>query len=285
MSEPIRITLEADGFTAALNSQAADGAVWAETIAGWYGTPEPKVDLVERVSGDGAHAVPDEAVLYAARVVTIGAVASGAGRDAVNALMESVNVLAHRNVRIAVADGGGETWAEGYLSTSWAENAYPGHQRGEITVVCTDPRRYGAARMAYIVPDGDGGGGLLYDEGAGYILLPIEFYGEAPSANAATVSNSGTSAAHPAIIVRGDFPDGVTINHGGGQLAYPAPIGAGAPLVLDGLTRTATVRGVDVTRALTSRDFPAIPPGGSVTLSVLASGTGTVTVESFDTYI
>lgn len=285
MSEPIRITLEADGFTAALNSQAADGAVWAETIAGWYGTPEPKVELVERVSGDGAHAVPDEAVLYAARVVTIGAVASGAGRDAVNALMESVNVLAHRNVRIAVADGGGETWAEGYLSTSWAENAYPGHQRGEITVVCTDPRRYGTERVASIVPTGDAGGGLLYDDGAGYLLLPIQFAGDAPTGNSATLANEGTSTAYPTITVEGSFPSGVAITHAGGELAYTAPIGSGAPLVLDSLTRTATVLGVDVTRALARRDFPVVGPGGTVTIATLAEGTGTVTASVRDTYI
>lgn len=285
MSEPIRITLEADGLTAALNSQAADGAVWAETIAGWYGTPEPKVDLVERVSGDGAHAVPDEAVLYAARVVTIGAVASGAGRDAVNALMESVNVLAHRNVRITVADGGGETWAEGYLSTLWAENAYPGHQRGEITIVCTDPRRYGTSHEAYLMPGVTGEGGLLYDRIHGYILLPIQFAGEVEVQNSATIQNSGSSEAYPVITCQGSFPDGVKLNWAGGQLIYPAPIGGAGPLVLDCRTHTASIRGVDVTRSLTSRDFPSIAPGGSLTLSLFASGNGTVTVSVQDTYI
>lgn len=59
----------------------------------------------------------------------------------------------------------------------------------------------------------------------------------------------------------------------------------GAPLVLDSLTRTATVLGVDVTRALTARDFPTVPAQGSATIAANADGTGTATITIRDTYI
>lgn len=281
----ITATLAAGGRVVPLNQPGELGAIWCETLAGWWGTPEAKVELVERASGDGAHRVADEAILYAARVVTMEVAASAANREGVVALMESVNALAHQTVALEVADAKGPTTARGYLEVEWSEEAYPGHQRGTITLVCADPRRYGTARTAHVVPSGSAAGGLLYDESAGYVLLPISFYGEAPEGNSATVANEGTSTAYPRITVSGSLPGGFVIVHDGGELAYSAPVGSGAPVVLDCLTRTATVRGVDVTRALSRRDFPAIEPGGSLTISVLAAGTAAVAVESFDTYV
>lgn len=283
--EPITVTLEAAGRVVELNRHGELGAIWCETLAGWWGTPEAKVELTERASGDGAHRVADEAILYAARVVTLGLTASGASREAVVGLMESVNALAHRTVTIEVADAKGPTRASGYLEVEWEEEAYPGHQRGTATIVCADPRRYGERQTAFVVPSGTAAGGLAYDAGASYVLLPITFYGEAPEGNAATVSNEGTSTAYPTIVVSGVLPGGFAIQHDGGELAYGAPVGAGAPVVLDCLTRTATVRGVDVTRALTRRDFPRVEPGGSATLSVLAEGDATVTIEVSNTYV
>lgn len=278
-------TLRADGRSVALNQPGEAGAIWCEAIAGWWGTPEAKVEMVERASGDGAHRVADEAILYASRVVTLELTASGPDRAVVMALMESVNALAHHHVTLEVADARGATRATGYLEVEWAEEAYPGHQRGTATIVCADPRRYGTRRTAFVVPSGAAVGGLSYDADAAYILLPIEFYGQAPEGNSATVGNQGTSTAYPTITVSGRLPGGFVIQHAGGELAYSPPVGAGAPVVLDCLTRTATVRGVDVTRALSRRDFPSIGPGGSITLSVLAEGDATVTIESSDTYI
>lgn len=283
--DPITATLAADGRTVDLNRPGEAGAIWCEALAGWWGTPEAKVELTERASGDGAHRVADEAILYASRVVTLELTASGANRADVVSLMESVNALAHHHVTIEVADAKGPTRAAGYLEVEWAEEAYPVHQRGTATIVCADPRRYGTRRTAFVVPSGTGAGGLAYDAEASYILLPIEFYGEAPEGNAATVGNEGTATAYPIITVSGRLPGGFSIQHDGGELAYGAPVGAGAPVVLDCLTRTAAVRGVDVTRALTRRAFPAIEPGGSATISVLAEGDATVTIESSDTYI
>ena len=45
------------------------------------------------------------------------------------------------------------------------------------------------------------------------------------------------------------------------------------------------INGVDVTRRLSSRHFPTVPPGGSATVSLFASGNGAVEVEVRDTYI
>lgn len=281
----LTISLAADGRTLELG-QTNDGAgLFVDSLEGWWGTPAAKVGLTERSSGDGAHAVADDAVLYSARTVSVGVTAYGGGRGQVVDAMNDVLWFAHRIVDVTVDDGGGQTRASGFVEVDFDGDVALGMHQGTLTIVCPDPRRYGTERVASIVPTGDAGGGLLYDDGAGYLLLPVQFAGDAPAGNSATLANGGTSTAYPTITVEGSFPSGVTITHAGGELAYPAPIGPGAPLMLDSLTRTATVLGVDVTRALARRDFPVVEPGGTVTISALAEGTGTVTATVRDTYI
>lgn len=281
----LTITIAAGGRSLTVNQVDRGAGLFAEKLKGWYGTPKAKVEVTERASGDGAHSVPDEAVLYASRVVTIGLAAYGNGRPDVVDAMDALGVMAHHIVEVTVEDGGEVTTAYGYLSCEFDDEPSVDLHRGTVTIVCPDPRRYGTERVASIVPTGDAGGGLLYDDGAGYLLLPVQFAGDAPEGNSATLANGGTSTAYPTITVEGSFPSGVTITHAGGELAYPAPIGPGAPLVLDSLTRTVSVLGVDVTRALARRDFPVVAPGGTVTISALAEGTGTVTATVRDTYI
>ncbi len=281
----LTITIAVAGRSLTVNQVDRGAGLFAESLKGWYGTPKAKVEVTERASGDGAHSVPDEAVLYASRVVTIGLAAYGSGRPDVVDSMDALGIMAHRIVEVTVEDGGEVTTAYGYLSSEFDDEPSVDLHRGTVTIVCPDPRRYGTERVASIVPTGDAGGGLLYDDGAGYLLLPVQFAGDAPEGNSATLENMGTSTAYPTITVEGSFPAGVTITHAGGELAYPAPIGPGAPLVLDSLTRTASVLGVDVTRALTRRDFPVVEPGGTVTISALAEGTGTVTATVRDTYV
>lgn len=282
----LSISLAANGRTLDLG-QTHDGAagLFVNSLEGWWGTPSAKVELTERSSGDGAHAVTDDAVLYSARTVSIGVTAYGSGRGQVAAAMNGVLWFAHRVVDVTVDDGEAQTRASGYVEVEFDGDVALGMHKGTLTIVCPDPRRYGTERVASIVPTGDAGGGLLYEDGAGYLLLPIQFAGGAPTGNSATLANEGTSTAYPIITVEGSFPAGVTITHAGGQLAYTAPIGLGAPLVLDSLTRTASVLGVDVTRALTRRDFPAVHAGGTVTISALAEGTGTVIATVRDTYV
>ena len=276
------VTLHSGGIDSGL--AISDGG-----IEGWYSTPDPKVELVERQSGDGAHAVPDDAVLYAARVISVGihAIGGDSGRDATLALMAELGKLAHQNVQARLVDSEGDTFARGFLSVEWDAGArHEEAASGSLTITCADNRRYSSSpRTAYLTPSATDSGGLLYDDGAAYLLSPVQFGGEAPTSNACTVSNSGTSAAYPTITASGSFPRGIRLSGPWGELSYPQAIGSGAPLVLDCLTRTASVLGVDVTRALSKRDFPAVPAGGSCSINLLASGTGTVAVEVRDTYV
>ena len=281
----LTITIAAGGRSLTVNQVDRGAGLFAESLKGWYGTPKAKVEVTERASGDGAHFVPDEAVLYASRVVTIGLAAYGNGRPDVVDAMDALGVMAHHIVEVTVEDGGEVTTAYGYLSSEFDDEPSVDLHRGTATIVCADPRRYGVERSSVIVPFAGATGGLQYDADADYILLPITFAGGSAASNATTVTNGGNSEAFPVITVEGDLPSGITLTGDWGQLVYASPIGIGAPLVLDSLTRTATVLGVDVTRALTARDFPTVPAQGSATIAANADGTGTATINIRDTYI
>ena len=253
-------------------------------IEGWYGTPDSKWSLTERQSGDGAHEVSRPAILYAARVVTMDVRFEADTFDGAMALRDEMAALAHEHVTLEVDDGHAATFAIGMLEMECDLERVASRIPAKLTIVCSDPRRYGTRRTAYLVPAGDGMGGLVFDSDAN-LQYPIQFAGEQVAGNTATISNDGTSPAYPIITASGSLPQGFELNGGFGQLAYSAPVGSGAPVVLDSLSETASTLGVDATRNLTSRDFPVVMPGESVTLSLLASGTGAVSVELFDTYV
>ena len=263
-----------------------DRVVSDEGIAGWRSTPQSKVESTERGQGHGAYPVEDASVLYSARTVTVNLHAAGEGRDGLVEAMGALHRMAGRTCRLRVVDGSDDTYADGYIdSIEWGEGVRGCSDSGSVTFVCPDPRRYStAAQVEQLVPGSGASGGLVFDAG-GCMEWPVSFGGEASAQNVCTLENRGTATAYPVIRVQGDFPDGLRVSDGaGGELFYAEPLSM-QPLVLDCLTRTAAVRGVDFTRNLASRGFPEVPPGGSVTLALLSAGTGSVEVELRDTYI
>lgn len=126
-----------------------------------------------------------------------------------------------------------------------------------------------------------------YYERVHVLQWPLTFgAGAIRTGNVCTIHNSGTIAADVVITASGDMPQGIAITDvsTGRQLAYGWGV-TWQPVTFDSSTRMATVAGVDVSRGLTSHDFPTVPAGGSITLSLAASGTGMVQVTCRDTYI
>lgn len=263
---------------------AADARKW---VRGWYGTPGAKVSSAERETGHGSFAVAPGSVLYSARVVTARVVALGRSRAEVVAAAASLSRMAGRVVSVSVDDGGVETEARGcYVEVSWDALWADGAMPGTVTIVCPDPCRRSTAPMrAVMVPAAHGSlGGLSYGE-TGTLAWPLDWGRVPAAANSCTLSNRGTSEAHPTLTLSGRLDAGATVSHDGGQLTYSMPVRPGAPVVLDCLLRTASCNGVDVTRHLARRDFPAVPAGGSLRLSLVASGLGACEAEVADTYI
>jgi len=279
-------TLRLDGLDA---PEPRDGLmVTSEGIEGWWDSPDLKVTQVERVTGDGAHDVPEGEILYAARTVVLHASAVGPSRAGTLAAMDRLRACMGRSVRLRVVDETSDTYVEGHASLAVDQSGKwdPHWQLATLTFGFPRPERLStASRVGLMVPGAPSTQGLVWSE-AGVLLWPLSYGNAAATASVCTVANRGTYPATPVITAAGDMPDGFVLTDvaTGSQLAYGQPV-RWQPVVLDCRSRVATVAGVDVTRALTSRGWPSVPAGGSLTLALTASGTGQVEVSCHDTYI
>lgn len=286
---------------------------------GWYSHPNLKVPSVARSMGDGDFDVEDASVLYASRTVTLGVAAVATTRRDALALMESVNSLAHRNVVVRVREelepgglsvvgvgdvsidggvlsvGGGvddghgdhDTWSVGYLRAEWDDtHADDGMAEGKLTVVCPDPRRLSTrVRTARMLGGAALTSGLVFD-GKQQVKWPISFGASAAVQSLCTIRNAGTSVAYPTMTIGGASPNGwhvIDVSTGDEVSSRQDP--HYNPIELHCMSSTARQGGIDITRRLDSRRFPAIEPGGSVTLILQADAGCTCEVTSYDTYI
>lgn len=281
------LTVAIDGGGGAVRLGPPGGApgLHASGLAGWYGTPDGKWPLTERQLGDGAFAIEPSQVAYSSRTVTVDGYALGRTRAEALSSLAPLGAMAHRLVSIAVDDGVAETYATGALTAEVGKGVRGGAVTFTLTIVCPDPRRYGTDTLsATLVPGGNADGGLDLTEER--LAWPLAWGESAASHSVATMHNAGTAVAYPTISIRGNIRD-VTIAEPatGRELSISGYIGW-QPIVLDCLSRTASIGGVDVTRRLGRRDFPSIAPGGDTTLALMCSGTnGNISIEWHDTYI
>ena len=283
----LAITIEGGGIAVRLGPPGGAPGLHVSGLAGWYGTPDGKWDLTERQLGDGAFAIEPSRVAYSSRTVTVDGYALGRTMAEALSSLAPLGAMTHRLVSIVVDDGVAETYATGALTAEVGKGVRGGAVTFTLTVVCPDPRRYGTqAHVAYMNPAASSDMGLVYSS-SGVLQLPLAYGGEtAAGAGTATIANGGTATAYPVITLHGNIGH-VSIRDvaGTGTLAYRGSASASAPVVLDCLSRTATVNGVDVTRNLVQRTWPSIPAGGSITLSATGQGDGYIEVVSHDTYI
>ena len=300
---PYRIVLSG-GFgsvTIASDRQAAEASSGLRVdwdsggVAGWDSAPDAKVSSTERQAGDGAHDVSESDIEYESRVVTVNIAAFGETRDEVLAAMRRLQAAHKQLVTMRVVDAATDTYCErGYVVVKWDEEWHEQTATGTLTAVFVRPHRLSTLPSeGVMVPATGGGGGLVFDavtsgsDTAHVLHWPLSFGdGAIRTGNSCTIYNNGTIPADITITASGYMPGGIAVTDTstGRQLAYGQTV-TWSGLTLDSRTRTASVAGVDVSRSLTSRDFPTVPAGGSVTLSLQASGTGTLTATCHDTYI
>ena len=283
--DALTVTIDGGGGAVRLGPPGGAPGLHASGLAGWYGTPDGKWPLTERQLGDGAFAIEPSQVAYSSRIVTVDGYALGRTRAEALSSLAPLGAMAHRLVSIAVDDGVAETYATGALTAEVGKGVRGGAVTFTLTIVCPDPRRYSTQMLsATLVPGGNADGGLDLTEER--LAWPLAWGESAASHSVATLHNAGTATAYPTISIRGDISD-VTIAEPatGRELSISGYIGWN-PIVLDCLSRTASIGGVDVTRRLGRRDFPTIAPCGDTTLALMCSGTnGSVSIEWHDTYI
>ena len=274
-------------------------------LSGWLGSPDAKVNLVERANGDGAHDVPASTISYAARTVSVEyrlLPRDAHGRDELLAMQDSVRAFLHKHVRVRVRDETMDTYCDGYVAQLTmgenVQNVNRQTQTGTIDIVCARPEILSTQVQSWqMLPSqvNVGGGGLSYNPselttlaGTSGLRYPLTYMTveriEQP--NQVTLTNRGTSDAYPVFVCNGPMPDGVdlVVEGTGLWLRCSQPV-YGTPLVLDSRSRTATVGGLDVSRMLVSRGFPVVPAGGSITVTLRTTGTGWVDASMHDTWM
>lgn len=274
-------------------------------LSGWLGSPDAKVNLVERANGDGAHDVPASTISYAARTVSVEyrlLPRDAHGRDELLAMQDSVRAFLHKHVRVRVRDETMDTYCDGYVAQLTmgenVQNVNRQTQTGTIDIVCARPEILSTqVQSGQMLPSqvNVGGGGLSYNPselttlaGTSGLRYPLTYMTveriEQP--NQVTLVNRGTSDAYPVFVCNGPMPDGVdlVVEGTGLWLRCSQPV-YGTPLVLDSRSRTATVGGLDVSRTLVSRGFPVVPAGGSITVTLRTTGTGWVDASMHDTWM
>lgn len=113
--------------------------ITTDGVEGWRSTPEAKVTLTERASGDGAHDIAPSEILYSARTVTIHWVALAEQHDAVIASLNLLLSAAGQLVRLRVVDGADDTYATGYVTVSSDAAWHEGRMVGTMIIVCPGP--------------------------------------------------------------------------------------------------------------------------------------------------
>lgn len=275
------------------------------SLSGWIGSPDAKVQLSEREGGDGAHDIPVDDIRYSSRAVSVGFrfKAGSDSRDFVLSLLDELKVMLHRAVTVRVDDGLRRTYCTGYVSQLTVDQKQQlvddQTLSGTVDIVCprpeilsVDARSWQLGAKPLAATQGEGVG-LRYSpapskSGTMGLSYPLRYAeGAIPNAgNTATLINHGTSRAYPIFVCNGPLPHGVRLTFGGLQepLVCEQPV-YGVPLVLDCRSRSAEVGGLDVSRTLTSRGFPTVPPGGSLPVTLSADGTGWVDAMVRDTYM
>lgn len=320
------VTLSAPGAQdAVIDGSASARGMILRGLSGWLGSPAAKVDLTERLVGDGAHDVQDAQILYSARTVIIEyrlLADTPHDRNQVLDMQADLRTFLHRTVRVRVQDGERDLYCEGYVDSVDTEQSTQNmnwqYLTGQIVIVCPRPEllsclERGCQLQCASLENGSGGlsynpqedflatawlgepnnsVSVLFDtlEGGEGIHYPLTYYlddDETAASNTGVVINAGSSRAYPVFRVHGPMPDGVDLEFPGTglRLQCSLPVYAGSALILDSRTRTASVNGVDVSETLISRGFPTVPPQGGLSLLLRTVGGGWVDVESHDTYI
>lgn len=292
MSRPLYCELSAGGRAVRLNGSggpSADGlVVTAEGVEGWLSTPDMKTGITERGVGDGAHDIPESSIAYSCRTVTLHCAAIGTDRGATLEAMDSLLWFAHRATRIRYVDADSDTYAEGMVQVATRPDWYERAIVTDLTIVCPRPERLSwRVRSATLVPLLGNSGGLSYGDAGQGLVYPLDYGVGMPVQNQCVLTNNGSSPAFPVFTVQGPFSGPVRLVFSGsrsGEVGFEGNGERGA-FVLDSRSRTMSMNGSDVSRRLSSRGFVSVPPGGSVTVTLLAAGDGWCRVEWRDTWM
>lgn len=291
MSTVIFYEQDADRELCRLYGDDGDREMILRELDGWSATPESRTGSTSRKWGDGDHDVSRADIAYGSRTVSVSYRLMAGDRGRLQGLRGLLGGLTHRLVRMRVVDGVEDTYQVGevlqVLPDKAPQNLAAQTESGVVTLLFRRPERLSwLSQDVQLYPGSSSSGGLSYGGGLAGLAYPLSYGADAGSPQgAALLRNAGSATAYPMIAVTGPMPDGVLlVGSDGRALQWSGGVGL-TPLVLDCRTQTASMGGVDVSRRLTRRGFPVVPPGGSLSVQLMSPGSGWVTVSVRDTYL
>lgn len=160
--------------------------------------------------------------------------------------------------------------------------AHLGWLRFELHLLAPDPYLYGRPRP-HTLPMTSEGVGLKFPwfapVDAGFMAFGT------PAHQPPLLVNNGNAPAWPVYEVRGDLPQGFTIEQAGRTVSFGEAVFAASPVTVDMAGRV-LVAGVDRTSAATVREWASIPPGGTVEPALtVPAGVASAQVTVRDTWM
>lgn len=220
-------------------------------INGWRGLPGSRGSSDSIPGSHGSYSATS--ILREERSIEVVGAAVAESEAAANAMLRSLEAeVADRPVIMRVVDTEG-MWERLVEVEDLAINGRWNVDRIRFTIdaIAADPIRYRPVDIAGPI-------GIPVREGG--LVLPDAFpwsFGEEVR-SVATVDNTGDVPLYPTVILRGSA-NSVSVRGGNSRIDIPAFSGE---LILDHERRRALLNGVDVTRALTLRQWGFIPAGG-----------------------
>lgn len=236
------------------------------TLDAWYAQAEAEPGVNKRPNAHGAFGL-GEIFTKEHRPILTGQYYGTSREDALAARDRLAGIFSDgKSVAMRVTDELGPTSRQVWLITREApfRNDFT-HFTFDIVFVAPDPRRYAPATS---VSDGmpSSGSGLVWPLGTAASGLYFD-WGEPGTPGQVSFTNTGRATTFPRIEVGGPgaFDAGFRITEieTGRELTFVRPTVTGDVIVFDSRTQRATISngGGDVTGAMTSRDWFAIPAG------------------------
>ncbi|KFI80256.1 hypothetical protein [Bifidobacterium mongoliense] len=182
--------------TVSLYGGAGDYEMILRYLDGWYSTPDAKVKLTERASGDGAHDVSAEDIIYGTRTIVVDYRILTDSRTRLLAHEGSLLSLAHQQVRFRVTDDDSDLFASGYVDSAVKDKSQQNLARqtetGTLTIICPRPERLAWSPLqSQLFPVSAVQGGLRYST----VHRLVSAWTGAANASTSTLSQGGTVVA------------------------------------------------------------------------------------------
>ena len=225
-----------------------------ENLEGWYDAPDARDTSSEAVNSHGD--IPGRSY-YGARTPTVSGILFHKSRGlAVNAFEDLAATATLEDQVFQVVDGNNVRWANARFAGIDYTQVGVGAWRYQLRLRCSDPFKYGERQS---------------------VSFPLGSNGQ--------IMHRGSVPAWPVITVTGSAPGGYTLTRGGRDVVITAPLVSGSPHVLDMRTGVLRAGGSRVYGGIDTAQYWQVNPGLNQTVSASGSGTATVRVDVYDTYI